>query len=114
MSEYGHKPEAWKGINPQVLGKEIVISISSAKSIHLRVDYSTGRGITEAVIELHGDGMISGEGPYSYTREGDACYGNAGWYSMHQVHEGKLHIYFTGRYPENTAHGYEVWERKKG
>lgn len=114
MSEYHLSPEVWKEQNKGVFGKEVRITVRSSNSLHVHVQYDDSRGIAEAVIELHGDGMKSGEGPYSYTREGDVCFGNAGWYSMHQVNEGKLHIYFTGRYPENTAHGYEVWERKKG
>lgn len=112
MSEYHLTPEEWRLANPQVFDKVVDISVRTGRSIHVRVDYGKRRGVTEAVIELHGDGMTSGEGPYTYTREGDDCYGNAGWYSMHRLSEGKLHVYFTGRYPENTANGYEVWERK--
>ena len=111
MSEYRYSPEEWRRSNPQVFEKEVIIKVRSSKSIHLKVDYSAGRGIAEAVIELHGDGLTSGEGPYSYTREGDNCFGNAGWYSMQRMTDGRLHVYFTGRYPENTASGYEVWGR---
>jgi len=112
MCEYGYTPDVWKQNNPQVFGKEVIVMVQTAKSIHLKVDYSDGRGIAEAIIELHGDGMTSGEGPYSYTKEGDDCYGHAGWYSLQRMTDGRLHVYFTGRYPENTARGYEVWERK--
>lgn len=112
MHEYRIQEGVWKQSNPHVFGKEVIITVRSPKSIHAMVDYGEGRGIAEAGIEMHGDGMTSGEGPYSYTREGDACFGNAGWYSVHRMSAGKLHVYFIGRFPENTANGYEVWERQ--
>jgi hypothetical protein len=112
MSEYDLTPEDWKKRNSQVFGKKVVITVKSDKSICLRVDYAEGRGIVEAVIELHGDGMTSGEGPYSYTQPGDDCNGHAGWYSLHRVSKRQIYVYFKGKFPENTANGYEVWERE--
>jgi hypothetical protein len=113
MSEYHMSPAEWKKHNEQCFNREVTISVRSDRSIHMRVDYGEGRGIAEAIMEMHGDGMTSGEGPYTYTREGDTCFGNAGWYSMHRLSSGnKLYVYFTGRYPEDTARGYEVWERQ--